>query len=65
MHITEEKINNHVVKAAPKWKGTDTRPPRFQDGFADPFSNVYLSAKKKSGKTSNVFFEELCLRTQH
>src|ERR1700733_10224110 len=56
MPIQEEKINNLVVKAAPKWGGIDTRPPRGEKLFSDPFSNVYLSAKKKSGKTSNLFF---------
>lgn len=51
-----KKINNLNVKAAPKWGGIDPRPPRGQQLFDDPFSNCYLSAKKKSGKTSNLFF---------
>jgi hypothetical protein len=55
-NIKETRINNLVVKGAPKWGGNDTRPPRGEKLFDNPFSNVYLSAKKHSGKTSNLFF---------
>ncbi len=56
MSFKKQKINNMVVKAAPKWGGDDPRPPRGEKLFATKGCNVYLSAKKFSGKTSNVFF---------
>jgi len=67
MHITEEKINNHVVKAAPKWKGTDLRIPRFADGFHDPFSNCYISAKRKvvRVRTYSLSFVGSCQKIQN
>lgn len=56
MPFEKHKINNLTVKAAPKKGGDDPRPIRGAGLFKDPFCNVYLSAKKKSGKTSNLFF---------
>ena len=56
MPFDKEKINNLVVKGAPKWGGDDPRPPRGEQLFKTKGCNVYISAKKHSGKTSNLFF---------
>jgi hypothetical protein len=42
------------VSAAKKWGGEDKRPPRGAELFSDPFSNIFLCAKKKSGKTTTI-----------
>jgi hypothetical protein len=56
MPLDKIKINSLEVKAAPKYGGMDNKPPRGSKLFSEPFANIYLSAKKKSGKTSNIFF---------
>ena len=55
MSLQKKRINNVVVKAAPKWGGDDQRPPRGEKLFKTPFFSAFLSAKKRSGKTSNIF----------
>jgi len=56
MSLKKTKINSLQVKAAPKWGGEDSRPPRGADLFSTVFFSAFFSAKKKSGKTSNLFF---------
>ncbi len=56
MTFEKTKINTLQVKAAPKWGGDDPRPPRGQDLFNTTFFSAFFAAKKKSGKTSNIFF---------
>ena len=55
MHIKKVKINNEKVKAIPFEGAGDTRLARGHTLFDIAWSNIYLSAKKKSGKTSAVY----------
>ena len=55
-HIVKEKINNLVVKAAPKVGDGEQKPFRGADLFPTGYSNIFLSAKKNSGKTSNLYY---------
>lgn len=52
--ITLTKINNHTVQAIPLPQN-DCRPVRGKDLISDCYSNIFLCAKKKSGKTSALF----------
>src|SRR6185437_412221 len=56
MSIVKKKINNLNVRGAPKWGGDDPRPPRGEKLFEKKGCNVYVCAKKHSGKTSTLFF---------
>src|SRR6185437_11535102 len=56
MSLQKTKINNLQVKGAPKWGGSDPRPPRGEKLFEKKGCNVFICAKKHSGKTSNIFF---------
>ena len=54
--ISKKKINDVVVPPAKLEGGGDDRPPRGKKLFTEPYANIFLSAKKKSGKTSTIFF---------
>ena len=50
-----KKINNEVVKEVPLQKEKDTRPIKGSALFPELFANIFLCARKKSGKTSAIF----------
>lgn len=52
--ITLTKINDTVVKPVKTGKEKDTRLPRGFKMFPEPYPNVGIIAKKKSGKTNVV-----------
>jgi hypothetical protein len=53
--IRLKQINNEHVGAVPKIGGEDTRPVKGAELFSEVYANIFLSAKKKSGKTSTVW----------
>lgn len=55
MSYTLERVNNQVVRAIPQTGGGETRPILGADLFPEPYANIFLCAKKKSGKTSTVY----------
>lgn len=50
-----KKLNNEVVKTVPLLEAIDTRPVKGAALFPEIYANVFLCAKKKSGKTSAVY----------
>ena len=48
------QINSHVVNAVPL-QDVDLRPVKGKDICAEAFANIFLVAKKRSGKTSVIF----------
>src|SRR5690606_18432751 len=52
--ITLKQINNQIVKAIPLPE-IDTRPAKGYDICQEIYANIFLCAKKKSGKTSALF----------
>jgi hypothetical protein len=52
--ITLTKINDTVVKPVKTGKEKDTRLPKGFKMFPEPYPNVGIIAKKKSGKTNVV-----------
>lgn len=50
--ISVRKVNNIKVKPIKPIKPKDTRPFKGRDLFEDPYANVFICARKKSGKTS-------------
>lgn len=54
--LSLQKLNNDIVKAIPNLigKGKDTRPIKGEH-IMDLYENVYICAKKKSGKTSVIY----------
>ncbi len=50
-----KRINNERVKRIPIPSALDTRPVRGGSICAEVYSNIFLCAKKKSGKTSAIF----------
>ena len=55
MKIHLSKINNQIVKPVPLIGGGDDRPIRGADLFSEIYCNIFICAKKKSGKTSTIF----------
>jgi len=55
MKIFTKKINNEVVKAVPLISVVDTRPVLGQALFPEIYANIFLCAKKKSGKSSVIY----------
>lgn len=55
MSITLKKINNEIVKAVPLIHAEDTRPILGSQLFAEIYANIFLCAKKKSGKSSVIY----------
>jgi hypothetical protein len=53
--IQARKINNLKVKPIPFEGGNDPRPVRGAEMFSEPFANIFIAAKKKSGKTYVVY----------
>jgi hypothetical protein len=54
--ITTKKINDVVVKVAKQnKKDTDTRLAKGYKLFPEPYANIFICAKKKSGKTNLLF----------
>lgn len=53
--IKEKKINGVVVKSVPILHKEDKRPIKGFDLFPEIYANVFLCAKKKSGKTSSIY----------
>ncbi len=49
-----KKLNNEVVGEVPLEGGKDMRPAKGAALFPEAFCNIFLCAKKKSGKTSTV-----------
>ena len=49
------RINDITVKKVPLSNEEDTRPIRGCDLFPEIYSNVFLCAKKKSGKSSTIY----------
>ncbi len=54
--ISKKKINNVVVPPAKIEGAGDTRKPRGEKLFNSAFPNIFMSAKKRSGKTSTIFY---------
>lgn len=54
MSIRIKKINDVNVRPVRLLTEPDTRPFKGRKLFTDPYSNVFLCAKKKSGKTSVI-----------
>lgn len=55
MQFATKKINNEVVREVPQLTEKDTRPVKGANLFPEIYSNIFLCAKKKSGKTSTIF----------
>ncbi len=53
--ISLKQINNKVVKAIPIPADLDKRPIKGYDICNELYANIFLTAKKKSGKTSALF----------
>ena len=47
-----KKINNCTIKEAKKI--SDDRPAKCQEIFSDPYSNIFIVARKKSGKSTLI-----------
>ena len=60
--ITLKQINNQRVKPIPIPSDLDKRPIKGYDICPEIYSNIFLTAKKKSGKTSALFkiMKECC-----
>ena len=54
MNITEEKVNNIVVRPI-KTEKKDERPVKGSELFNMLYANIYVNAKKRSGKTTTIF----------
>lgn len=50
-----KKINNEVVREVPTLQPKDTRPIKGASLFPELCANIFLCARKKSGKTSAIF----------
>lgn len=50
-----KRINNEKVSAVPIIGGADTRPIKGAELFSEPYGNIFLLAKKKSGKSSVIY----------
>ena len=59
-----EKLNNQVVKKVPLLMEQDERPIKGADLFDTIYSNIFLCAKKNSGKSSCIYkiLKECCGR---
>lgn len=55
MRISLNKINNQLVKPVRFLGGGDSRPLKGAELFNEAYANIYLNAKKKSGKTNVIF----------
>ena len=55
MKIGFSRINNKVVKTCPKLRAVDDRPVKGADMFPEIYCNVFLCARKKSGKSTVVY----------
>ena len=53
--ISLRQINNHVVRPIPIPSSFDTRPIKGFDLCETLYANIFLTAKKNSGKTSTIF----------
>src|SRR4051812_25241889 len=61
-YFETNKINKRKVKPIKLLEPEDDRPVRGFDLFAEPYANIFLCARKKSGKTStiNTILEQCC-----
>jgi hypothetical protein len=50
-----KKLNNEVVDKVPLLETPDTRPIKGESLFPEIYANVFLCARKKSGKTSTIY----------
>ena len=55
MHYEAKKINNVKVKKVQLNEVEDHRPVKGADLFEEIYANIFLCAKKKSGKTSTIY----------
>ena len=55
MSFEVKKLNNEVVGAIPLKESKDTRPVKGFKLFPEMNANIFLCAKKKSGKTSTIY----------
>jgi len=55
MKIFTKKINKAVIKTVPLIRAADTRPVLRHDFFPEIYANIFLCAKKKSGKTTVIY----------
>ena len=55
MKIGFSRINNKVVKVCPRLRNVDDRPVKGADIFPEIYCNVFLCARKKSGKSTVVY----------
>ena len=55
MSFAVKKLNNEVVGAIPLKEPKDTRPVKGWKLFPEMNANIFLCAKKKSGKTSTIY----------
>ena len=53
--IIIKKINNEVVKAVPLLEPEDNRPVLGANLFPEIYANIFLCARKKSGKSSVIY----------
>lgn len=50
-----KQINSEIVNAVPQLEKVDSRPIKGSNLFPELYSNIFLCARKKSGKTSTIF----------
>ena len=50
-----KRINHEDVTAVPQLQKPDNRPIKGSNLFSELFANIFLCARKKSGKTSTIF----------
>lgn len=55
MRITAKQINNEVVKVIPPVRPVDNRPVLGSALFPEVFANIFIYAKKKSGKSTVIY----------
>lgn len=67
--IRIKKVNDQVVKPVKfiTGAGDDNRPIKGEDLFSEIYSNIFILAKKKSGKTTVLFkvIKECCSKDTH
>jgi len=55
MKVHFQRINSKTVKICPRLKPVDERPIKGADMFPEIYCNVFLCARKKSGKSTVVY----------
>lgn len=53
--IRAKRINNMIVTPPPSLDKKDPRPVRGRELFEEPYANVFIASRKKSGKTYTIY----------